>query len=128
MKKKKLTVFIILSLAFITVLFAPSVYSRIKYSEYYSLDTFKGIEVYVWQNEAGEYRCDAMSRTNRGKTIEELIALAQNSTTIKEMKLILSSYRNENDNIIILHVEDPLSAPAEWLIDVNPEAIIDLFE
>ena len=27
----------------------------------------------------------------------------------------------------IVHVEDPLSSPAEWLIDVNPDAIVDLF-
>ena len=100
---------------------------RIKYPEYYNLDTFKGIEVYVWQNENGEYRCGAMSGTNRGKTIEELIALADNSSTIKEMKSILASYKIEKESINIIHVEDPLSSPAEWLIDVNPDAIVDLF-
>lgn len=127
MKKKILIVSIIVILVLVSVFFATSGPLRIKYPEYYNLDTFKGIEVYVWQNENGEYRCGAMSGTNRGKTIEELIALADNSSTIKEMKSILSSYKLEKASINIIHVEDPLSSPAEWLIDVNPDAIVDLF-
>lgn len=127
MKRKILPVSIIVALILVTVFFAASGHLRIKYPEYYNLDTFKGIEVYVWQNENGEYRCGAMSGTNRGKMIEKLIALANNSSTIKEMKSILSSYKLEKASINIIHVEDPLSSPAEWLIDVNPEAIVDMF-
>ena len=105
MKKKILTVSIMLVLIFGLVLIGPSVYLRLKFPEYYNLDTFKGIEVYVWQNEAGEYRCSAMSGTNRGKTIEELTALAENSASIEEMKWILSSYKNKKDRIIIFQVD-----------------------
>ena len=55
MKKKILTVSIIVILVLVSVFFAASGPLRIKYPEYYNLDTFKGIEVYVWQNENGEY-------------------------------------------------------------------------
>ena len=124
--KKIIIAGIIVILVLVIVFFAASGHLRVKYPEYYNLDTFKGIEVYVWQNEDGEYRCGAMSGTNRGNTIEELIALADNSSTIKEMKSILSSYKLEKASINIIHVEDPLSSPAEWLIDVNSEAIVDM--
>ncbi len=112
MKKKILTVSITVVLVLVTAFFAVSAHLRIKYPEYYNLDTFKGIEVYVWQDEDGEYRCGAMSGTNRGKTIEELTALAENSVTIKEMKSILSSYKIEKDSIII-QVMNPLSGDVE---------------
>ena len=110
MKRKILSVSIIVVLVLVTVFFAVSGHLRVKYPEYYNLDTFKGIEVYVWQNEDGEYRCGAMSGTNRGKTIEELTALAENSASIKEMKSILASYESSKDSIIIIQIANPLSA------------------
>ena len=126
MKKKVLTVSIIVILVLVSVFFAASGHLRIKYPEYYNLDTFKGIEVYVWQNEDGEYRCGAMSGMNRGKTIEELIALANNSTTIDEMKLILKSYKVEKESIII-QVMNPLSSEEIEIKEINPEDIYALF-
>lgn len=127
MKKKNLTVSIIVILVLVSVFFAASAHLRIKYPEYYNLDTFKGIEVYVWQNEDGEYRCGAMSGTNRGKTIEELIALAENSASIKEMKSILASYKIEKDSIIIIQIDNPLSGDEIEINEINPEDIYDLF-
>ncbi|MBQ9716540.1 MAG: hypothetical protein IJV76_00960, partial [Clostridia bacterium] len=82
--------------------------------------------VYVWQNEDGEYRCGAMSGTNRGKTIEELIALTDNSTTIDEMKKILKSYKSERDSIIIIQVANPLFGEEIEIQAINPEGICDL--
>ncbi|MBQ7922831.1 MAG: hypothetical protein IJ325_09705 [Clostridia bacterium] len=125
--KKILIVFIIVILVLVSVFFAASGHLRIKYPEYYNLDTFKGVEVYVWQDEDGDYRCGAMSGTNRGKTIEELTALADNSTTIDEMKDILKSYKNEKDSIIIIQIDNPLSSEDIDIQEINPEDIYDLF-
>ena len=35
-----------------------------KFPEYYNLDAFKGVEVYVWQTEEGEYACIPVSVGN----------------------------------------------------------------
>ena len=75
------------------------------FPEYYNLETFKGIEVYVWQTEDGEYRCGAMTGTNRGKTNDEIFNLAENSTTMEEMRLILSSYDIDKEDIIIIPIK-----------------------
>ena len=125
--KKLIIAAIIVILVLVTVFFAVSGHLRIKYPEYYNLDTFKGIEVYVWQNENGEYRCGALSGTNRGKTIEELTALAENSATIDEMKSILSSYETTTDGIIIIQIANPLSGQEIEIQEINPEIIYDLF-
>ena len=76
-----------------------------RFPEYYNLETFKGIEVYVWQEENGEYQCGALSGTNRNKTIDEISNLTKNSATIKEMRVILSSYDIEQDGIIIIPIK-----------------------
>ena len=125
--KKIIIAAIIVVLILVSVFFAVSGPLRIKYPEYYNLDTFKGIEVYVWQNEDGEYRCGAMSGTNRGKTIEELIALAENSASIEEIKSILASYKIEKDSIIIIQIDNPLSGAEIEINEINPEDIYDLF-
>jgi len=125
--KKIIIAAIIVVLILVSIFFAVSGHLRIKYSEYYNLDTFKGIEVYVWQNEDGEYRCGAMSGTNRGKTIEEYTALAENSASIKEMKSILASYKIEKDSIIIIQIDNPFSSEDINIREINPEEIYDLF-
>ena len=76
-----------------------------KFPEYYNLDTFKGIEVYVWHTDDGEYRCGAMTGTNRNKTYEEISNLAKNGATIEEMKTILSSYNIGKEEIIIIPIK-----------------------
>ena len=75
-----------------------------KFPEYYNLDTFKGVEVYVWQTEEGEYRCGALCGTNRGKTFEEISNLAKNSATIEEMRIILASYDIPTEDITIFPI------------------------
>lgn len=75
-----------------------------KFPEYYNLDTFKGIEVYMWQTEEGEYRCGALYGTNRGKTFEEITNLANNSATIEEMRIILTSYDIPTEDISIFPI------------------------
>ena len=75
-----------------------------KFPEYYNLDTFKGVEVYIWQTEEGEYRCGALYGTNRGKTFEEISNLAKNSATIEEMRIILASYDIPTEDISIFPI------------------------
>lgn len=58
----------------------------------------------MWQTEAGEYRCVALSGTNREKWFDEISQLVSNSATIPEMKIILSSYGVDQEDIIILPI------------------------
>ncbi len=58
---------------------------RRKFPEYYALDAFKGIEVYVWED-GGAYKCGALTGTNR-------------------LKAILSSYDIGKENIVVLPFE-----------------------
>ncbi len=74
---------------------------RARFPEYYDLSTFKGLEVYVWQEAEDTFLCGVMEGTNRNKTDEEIAALAENPATVEEMKMILSSYGIPYDNIFI---------------------------
>ena len=76
-----------------------------RFPEYYNLDTSEGVTVYVWQAEDGEYRCGALSGLNRNTKFEEISKLASNSTTIDEMKTILSSYNIERGYVSVYHIE-----------------------
>ena len=100
MKKK---IIIAAAIVVVVVLLFP-IRLRLKFSEYYNLDTFKGIEVYVWQTEEGEYRCGAMGGTNVGKSNEDILNLEMNGATFKEMRAILSSYNIAKENIIIIPI------------------------
>ena len=60
-----------------------------KVPSYYELCTFKGIEVYVWE-ENGELVCGAMGGTNRIKEKEEIEALT--GIRLEEMAVILDTY------------------------------------
>ena len=124
MKKKILTVSIIVLLVLVTVFFAASGHLRIKYPEYYNLDTSEGVTVYVWQAEDGEYRCGAVSGINRITKFEEISKIASNSTTIDEMKTILASYNIERGYVSVYHIEI-MSSYYEEIEDYNE--IRDIF-
>lgn len=81
-----------------------------KYPEYFSLDTMKGLEVYVWQMAGNLYHCGLLSGTNRMKTPDEIQALMGNGATIDEMKAILSAYGLGQDMIMIYPVYNPVSS------------------
>ena len=79
------------------------------YSIYYNLDTFKGLEVYCWEIDDGEWRCGLMPGTNRNKTDEE-IAFLQNEypCSLKEMNKILKTYSDEDRiSAVVLVVDYP---------------------
>lgn len=74
------------------------------YPQFHGLDTFKGLEVYVWKN--GTWRCGVRSGTNRLATQEELWAF-RGGATLDEMALILSTYGITQDDVFILYSYDP---------------------
>ena len=84
-----------------------------KYPEYFDLDTFKGLEVYVWQESPDFYRCGVVDGTNRHKTTEEILSLMENGATIGEMKTILSLYEIEKTSVLIFPVTNPISS--HWI-------------
>lgn len=81
---------------------------REKYPEYFELGTFKGLEVYVWQMAEDDYRFGLMQGTNRGKTLEEMMALK--GATSEEMALILSTFDIEDRDIFVIPWQNPISS------------------
>ena len=79
-----------------------------KYPEYYGLSTFKGLEVYVWQMSQGGYSFGVLPGTNREKTSQEIWELK--GASAEEMKTILASYDIDEDNIIIIPIQNPISS------------------
>ena len=80
------------------------------YPQFFGLDTFKGLEVYVWYN--GEWRCGVRSGTNRLATWQELQAFGEGAT-LEEMAVILSTYGITQDEVSIGYRYDPaFSGPA----------------
>lgn len=103
---KKIMVFVLSLICVVVLIGCGEETADLKaiFPEYYSLDTFKGIEIYVWQSDNGEYRCGAMSGTNRNKTYEEISTLEKNGATIEQMKTILASYDIDKEEIIIIPI------------------------
>ena len=81
---------------------------RRKYPEYFDLDTFKGLEVYVWQMGPNSYSCGVMLGTNRNKTLDELMKLKGASAA--EMRAILSTYDIDEKDISIIPWQNPISS------------------
>lgn len=80
------------------------------YPQFFGLDTFKGLEVYVWYN--GDWRCGVRSGTNRAATQEEFWAFG-GGATLEEMAVILSTYGITQDEVTIGYRYDPaFSGPA----------------
>lgn len=77
------------------------------FSEYYNVGTFKGLELYAWQDD-GSWYSGLIFGTNRLKTVEEIERLQDNPCPIKAMKDILSTYTlEERRYCVILIVSTP---------------------
>ena len=74
------------------------------YPQFFGLDTFKGLVVFVWKN--GDWRCIVLSGTNQTVTLEELQALGEGAT-LDEMALILSTYGITQEEIYIYYSYHP---------------------
>ncbi|MBQ5312172.1 MAG: hypothetical protein ILP19_09080 [Oscillospiraceae bacterium] len=109
---------------------------RREYPEYFELGAFKGIELYVWQDAPGSYRCGAMSGTNRNKTDEEIWALFPMGVSPEEMQVILSSYNadglydfdgEKTMDVLLYPVIQPASSYAYTIDDSYRETVKSLF-
>ena len=98
---------------------------KTKFPEYYDQETFKGLEVYLWQETDGGYKCRLLMGTNRNKTDEEIIALTNNGATIEEMKVILSSYSINDDMIAIIPIR--ISEASYEIMDSDFESVRKMF-
>ena len=94
---------------------------REKYPEYFELDTFKGLEVYVWQIVPNSYSCGVLPGTNREKTLEELLDLKDAS--IAEMRAILSTYDIDESEIFVIPWQNPVSSyiPDFWIREIDED-------
>ncbi|MBR6290817.1 MAG: hypothetical protein IKR53_05170, partial [Clostridia bacterium] len=75
---------------------------RAKFPEYFEQPTAKGLELYAWKTDAGEWECGVMMGTNRNKTAEEIGALKPAS--LQEMREILASYDIPSEDVFISYV------------------------
>ena len=78
---------------------------KTQFPEYYGLPTTKGLEVYLWQDTEGGYKCGLLMGTNRNKSDEEIIDLTHNGATVEQMKEILSSYNIDKNMITLILVQ-----------------------
>ena len=101
---------------------------RNKYPEYFKLNDFKGIEIYVWEMAEGSYHCGMMSGTNRNKTDEEIWNLAKNPLSIEDAKIILKEQGIKKENWIIIPVVQPISSYRYEIDDAYWEKVRKLFE
>lgn len=81
---------------------------RLKYPQFFDVSTDGGLTVYVWQMAENNYRCHLANTA--------LEALSDNSfiyttgATIEEMKLILSTYDIDREDITIQPITNPISS------------------
>lgn len=89
------------------------------YSFYYTLDYFKGIEIYCWIGENNDWECGALPGTNRNKSPSELRFLQVNlPCSLPEMKDILLTYpETARDTFIIFVIPYPVTE--QFLLSEN---------
>lgn len=81
--------------------------NKYDYSEYYNLPTFKGLEIYCWKTDGGEWKCGAMPGTNRLKSGNEIAFLQEKlPCPLSEMNKILMTYSEEERKYIIVYAVD----------------------
>ena len=99
-----------------------------KHPEYFKLNAFKGVEIYVWEMAEGSYHCGMMGGTNRTKTDEEIWDLAKNPISIEDAKLILNEQGIKKEYWIIMPVVQPFSSYHYEIDDAYREKVKKLFE
>lgn len=81
---------------------------REKYPQYFDVWDSKGLELYVWQMGENSYSFGILPGTNRVKWEDEIWSLK--GVTVEEMRLILSTYDTDRENIFIYPFQHPLSS------------------
>lgn len=98
-----------------------------KYPEYFELNAFKGVEIYVWQMAEGSYECGMMGGTNRVKTEEEIWDLMKNPITVQDAKLILNECGIDKEYWFVIPVIQPYSSYRYEIDDAYREKVKKLF-
>ena len=99
-----------------------------KYPEYFKLNSFKGVEIYVWEMSEGSYQCGMMNGTNRNKNEEEIWDLVGNPISVEDAKLILKEQGIDKKYWIIMPVIQPVSSYRYKIDDAYKEKVKKLFE
>jgi len=98
-----------------------------KYPEYFGLEHTKGLEVYIWQTEQGDYACGLLSGRNRNYTKEEIWQLRDHPASLEEMQVIVLSYMPDVSRSEVAVIEVRITdAGYEYVFD-NQEMIDEMF-
>lgn len=81
---------------------------RERYPQYFDLKASKGLDVYVWQMAANSYYFALFPHTNSARDMSELMFIS--GTRAEEMRLILSTYDVEEDEICVIPWQNPISS------------------
>ena len=92
-----------------------------KYRDYFGLDTSDGLTVYIWQMAENSYSCVLLSGTSIPYTYKYLLEFP--TTTMEEMRAIVSSYGLPQSKIIITPTVMPHSS---YAYNINDQYIAKL--
>lgn len=99
------------------------------YPEYFfEPDTFKGIEIYVWQLAEDNYKCGALPGTNAPKSNEDILDLFDKSVTIEEMNSILAYCEISKEDVRIIPCTQPLSSYIYTIDDEYTKKVEAMFD
>lgn len=94
-----------------------------EYPLYFGMGTDKGLWVYVAQTSKDNYRCVLLQGRNQMYSSYDIWSFRAKSTSIEEMKLILSTYDIDRDSISIHAYNDPTSS---YYTEINDAYIKEL--
>ena len=98
------------------------------YPEYFfEPDTFKDIEIYVWQLAEDNYMCGALPGTNAIKSDDVILDLFDKSVTIEEMNNILAYCKIPKEEVVIIPCAQPLSSYAYTIDDEYTKKVEAMF-
>lgn len=102
---------------------------KTKYPTYFNLDTTKGLTVYIWQMSADSYYCGLLPNSDIGHTELELFRLHLSSTSIDEMRSIVTYYYpyNTQKYVTVCPIIMPISSYTYTIDDNYIHQINELF-
>lgn len=83
---------------------------KLKFPQYFGLDTAKGLEVYVWQMGKELYSWALLPGRDQAYTLTELMDLHKHPATTEEMRAIVASYGLPRDMVTIIPFSMPYSS------------------
>ena len=83
---------------------------KLKFPQYFGLDTAKGLEVYVWQMGKELYSWALLPGRDQAYTLTELMDLHKHPATTEEMRAIVVSYGLPRDMVTIIPFSMPYSS------------------